>query len=64
MNEPSLWECYEPEDAYNMEPDPEFDSIPCSTCKGHGVLNPLTAPDWFLCLTVTTCPACDGTGEF
>ena len=59
-----LWECYEPEDDSYMEPDPEFEAVPCPTCKGQGVVNPLTAPSWFLCVSTTTCPACDGTGEF
>lgn len=35
----------------------------CPTCKGGGTVNPLTAPSWFLCLSATTCPDCDGTGE-
>jgi DnaJ-class molecular chaperone len=58
-----LWECYEPEDEY-MEPDPELAPIPCPTCKGSGVVNPLTAPSWYFCVAATTCPACDGSGEW
>lgn len=63
-NDLALWECYEPEDDAYMEPDEEFESVPCSTCGGHGVINPLTAPDWYFCIGRTICPACDGTGEF
>jgi len=62
-----LWECYEPEEEIDddgMEPDPEFESIPCPTCKGRGTVNPLTTPSWYFCVSTTTCPACEGTGEF
>lgn len=62
-----LWECYEPEEEAGddgMEPDPEFESIPCPTCKGRGTVNPLTTPDWHFCTSTTTCPTCEGTGEF
>ena len=46
-----------------MEPDPEFDPIPCATCKGSGIVNPLTAPPWYFCAVQMACPACDGSGE-
>lgn len=35
----------------------------CSTCKGRGTVNPLTAPPGFFCVGTTDCPDCDGTGE-
>lgn len=39
------------------------DTLYCGTCDGAGVLtsNPTSHPAWE---TSTTCPACDGTGEF
>ena len=35
----------------------------CHTCNGSGTVNPLTAPKGYLCLSVTTCPACEGSGD-
>jgi DnaJ-class molecular chaperone len=55
-------EAYEPEDDYGD--DAPFEPCMCAACNGHGVVNPLTAPRGFLCVTASTCPACDGTGEF
>ena len=55
MVEPSM--CNGCDDFEDIEPEP------CPTCKGRGVVNPLTAPDWFFCVGSTDCPACDGTGE-
>lgn len=43
--------------------DPFDDYERCWTCKGRGVLNPLTAPLDFFCVGTTTCPDCYGTGE-
>lgn len=43
--------------------DPEEIGGECSTCRGTGVINPLTAPDGFLCFSSTTCPHCEGTGR-
>ena len=50
-------------DAIDERDDPPVD---CPTCKGRGTVNPLTAPNRpdFLCLGTTTCPDCNGTGEF
>lgn len=42
--------------------DDDFDE--CPTCKGRGLVNPLTAPDKFFCVGTTDCPDCDGTGRF
>lgn len=42
--------------------DDEVD-LSCPTCKGRGVVNPLTAPADFFCVGSTDCPHCDGTGE-
>lgn len=36
----------------------------CPTCKGHGTINPLTAPEGFFCAGLTDCPTCDGIGRF
>lgn len=36
----------------------------CRTCKGRGVVNPLTAPAGMFCVGSTSCPDCDGTGEW
>lgn len=38
------------------------DTPQCSTCKGVGSLNPLTAPPHILCLSTMTCDDCGGTG--
>lgn len=35
----------------------------CTTCRGTGQVNPLTAPEGMLCLSSTDCPHCDGTGD-
>lgn len=35
----------------------------CPTCRGRGLVNPLTAPPDFFCAGTTDCPHCDGTGE-
>lgn len=45
------------EDFYS-EPWPD-----CPTCGGRGVVNPLTAPEGFFCVSTTDCPTCDGSGE-
>ena len=41
------------------------DEYKCGLCNGRGTVNPLTPnlPDDFLCLSTTTCPACDGSGQ-
>lgn len=36
----------------------------CPTCNGRGTVNPLTAPADFFCVGTTTCPRCDGSGEW
>lgn len=41
----------------------EDDYFKCSTCKGTGVVNPITAPKDFFCVSTTECPHCDGSGE-
>ncbi len=35
----------------------------CPTCKGTGLINPLTDQNAVLCLSTMDCPHCDGTGE-
>lgn len=35
----------------------------CPTCQGSGMVNPLTAPEGFLCLSTTECPSCEGSGD-
>jgi DnaJ-class molecular chaperone len=35
----------------------------CPTCHGRGLVNPLTAPKGFFCVSTTECPTCDGSGE-
>jgi DnaJ-class molecular chaperone len=35
----------------------------CPTCKGTGLVGPLTAPKDFFCLAQTDCPTCDGDGD-
>ena len=40
-------------------PDDDFDE--CPTCKGRGVVNPLTSPDF--CTGVSDCPDCGGSGQ-
>ena len=46
--------------------DPEAWAEDCPTCKGHGTVNPLTAPARpdFFCVGTTTCPDCEGSGKF
>lgn len=39
------------------------DTPVCQTCKGTGIVNPLTAPAGFFCTTSTTCPHCEGSGD-
>ena len=56
IREMEHYDDYGPYDAYD---EPEQ----CCTCKGSGIVNPLTAPEGFLCFSVTECPTCDGTGE-
>lgn len=51
-----------PDEFYDRDDDGE-DWPPCPTCKGSGTVNPLTAPQGFVCFVVTECPTCDGTGE-
>lgn len=43
--------------------DPTEEWPKCPTCNGRGVVNPLTAPEWFFCVGSTTCPTCEGTGD-
>lgn len=44
-------------------PSHECRCYDCSTCKGKGAVNPLTAPNGFFCAGTTDCPDCNGTGE-
>lgn len=47
-------------DYFTDEDDAEY---LCPTCKGRGLVNPLTAPEGFFCAVTTECPTCEGTGE-
>lgn len=35
----------------------------CPSCKGRGLVNPLTAPKDFFCVGTTDCPDCEGSGK-
>ena len=37
---------------------------PCSTCKGSGSINPLTAPPGHFCVSTEECPCCEGAGAY
>jgi DnaJ-class molecular chaperone len=57
------WKTTNPADEF-LGPEPEEEECPlCSCCNGTGVVNPLTAPPGFFCVSVDDCPLCDGTGE-
>lgn len=43
--------------------DDELPDDRCLSCDGTGIVNPLTAPPGFLCITYSTCPHCEGTGR-
>lgn len=43
--------------------DDEEDYFQCTTCKGRGTVNLLTAPDYFFCTGNSDCPDCDGSGK-
>lgn len=49
----------------DMEQDEEYEAPyeACPTCKGSGVINPLTAPAGWVVFVTTSCPMCDGTGD-
>lgn len=48
----------------DFEFEPEEDDLDaCPTCRGSGVVNPLTAPPGFFTAVTTECPHCDGTGR-
>lgn len=50
------------EDGYPADQDEDWP--PCPTCRGSGVVDPLTNPDWApFIASYGTCPSCDGTGE-
>jgi DnaJ-class molecular chaperone len=53
------------QDYYDDGYDDDHEWRDCPTCKGRGTVNPLTTglPEDFLCLSTTTCPRCEGSGE-
>lgn len=43
--------------------EPVNGDLTCPTCKGKGIVNPLTAPAGVFVVGVSDCPTCDGSGE-
>ena len=58
-------EIHEDDGWYDAEVE---DTLKCPACKGSGMVHELTDPKYlpsdFFCAGATTCPTCDGTGEF